>query len=434
MMAFSICQDFHKENDVVQNGKNGLSEGAIVRHLYKEIVANGEAVSLVDLSKSLTPTERRVFSGNEGRFKSFKMFLNKYYKYFRLYRDSGKGKEMVRPVIGIEFCKIFDSKQGCSDPFCQNLHICRHFVKGKCTFGSKCKKPHHFDDPHTMSILQKHYLDGLDHSHLKEFLCRNVQFALDDSVNEASLPKQLEICKYYNVAIGCSREGQCPFLHVCRFYAEDGTCKFGQKCIRKHDCSNDHARFLLQRYNIRESDVFSYLRKRCVAGKQNIPLSPPLCLGSPSMSQEYRERTVSLVNMGSEDQPISRKASEPSILFQYDNTVICMRFLSGHCESKSCERIHSSMPYCWQYSLDYQRWKEVGRKENIKIEAMFVDPSQDSVTISIDKGQILFKFPELVGILKLQSPPLMQGMISFFKSISDGVWHKYFSLAIYSRL
>lgn len=383
MMACSLFQDFRRENGVVQNGKNNVSEGSVARRLYEEIIGNGDTVSLVDLFKSLTPTERRAFSGNEGNFKGFKLFLKKYYRYFRLYRDSGKGKDMVRAVIDIEFCKIFDSKQGCSNQFCENLHICRHFVKGKCTFGSKCKKPHHFSDSHTMSILEKHYLDGLDHSQLKEFLCRNVQFALDDSVNEASLPKQLEICKYYNVAIGCSREGLCPFLHVCRFYAEDGTCKFGQKCIRKHNCSNNHARFLLRRYNIRESDVFSYLRKRCVAGKNDLPLR-----------------------------------NEPSSLLQYD---ICMKFLRGQCKSKSCERIHSSMPYCWQYKVDSQRWDDVSRKDNVKIEAMFIHPDQDNVIINIDsKRKLLFNFKDWVGILPLQSPPQIQGMISVLSQYQMG--------------
>lgn len=396
-----------------QHESNGCSELEVVRRLYKEIITNGDMVSLMDLSKSLTTAERKVLNGHEGRMKSLKAFLNRHSHSFKIFRDSGKGKELVRPVIGIEFCKVFDSKQGCSDQYCPKLHICRHFVKGKCTFGAKCKKPHHFDDPHTLSILRRHYLDELEHSQLKEFLCRNVQFALDDLVNESSLPKQLEICKYYNVAIGCSREGLCPFLHVCRFFAEDGTCKFGHKCIRKHDCANEHSRLLLQRYNIKESDVFSYLRKGVISGRES---SPPPDKCSP-LASFPRGRTMSLgtYELVSRDQLIPRRVSEPSSLYQRGGMLICIEALKGQCKMKSCDKIHRPVPYCWQYSFDCLNWIEVGTKDNVKIEATFVDPYKDDIEITVcEKERITFKFTDWIGIL--QSPRLKE-KASFVVSI-----------------
>ena len=421
MMACGLFGSFHiKENSAPQNGKNSYSEFTFVRLLYRKLVTIGDVVGLMDLFRSLTPDERIVFCGKEGRVKSLKMFISKHCNIFQLSRDSGKGREVVRPVIGIEFCKVFDSKQGCDNRLCPKLHVCRHFVKGKCTFGSKCKKPHQFDDPHTLSILKRHYLDGLDHSHLKEFLCRNVQFALDDSVDEASLPKQLEICKYYNVAIGCSREGQCPFLHVCRFYAEDGTCKFGQKCIRKHDCRSDHARLLLRRYNIGEADVFSYLRKPRKQSRQDLfPLDTYPDFERPNeifRSPKCRVRTMSVdsydATVVNRDRITPRKASEPSNLYQLGNTYICMRYLEGQCKSQSCGRIHALMPYSWQYTVDNRNWKEVGNEENLKIETMFVDPYQDDVIINIeDKQRFIISFNNWIGILTLPSLLPLQGMI-----------------------
>ena len=56
----------------------------------------------------------------------------------------GNLAQVVKPLVTIEFCRDFDGKRGCELNDCGKLHVCRHFVKGKCTFGPRCKKPHHF--------------------------------------------------------------------------------------------------------------------------------------------------------------------------------------------------------------------------------------------------------------------------------------------------
>ena len=401
-----------------QNGKQDSLEQMVLRRLYASIVANGDEQTLIDLSRSIASNERKLFHVNEGKIKSLKMFLNKNNHIFNVTRDSVKGREIVRPIVNIEFCKVFDSKQGCDDGSCPRLHICRHFVKGKCTFGTKCKKPHHFEDPHTLSVLRTHFLDGLSHTQLKEFLCRNVQFALDDSLNEASLPKQLEICKYYNVAIGCSREGICPFLHVCRFYAEDGTCKFGQKCIRKHDCGNEHAQFILRRYNIKQSEVFSYLRQRSFAGKHSCPLddkpSPYAVSNITDMNVKFtngRRLSIELYDGIMEERLIP---GEPPDLANWGpkvDNLICTKAFMRRCEVKYCQKLHKPMPYCWQYTSDCKNWNDVSRKENVKIESMFVNPAIDDVTVEIgEKQHYIFKFAEKTGIRRHQGPLLLGGM------------------------
>ena len=328
--------------------------------------------------------------------------MNKHGHVFNLSRDSGpKGREVVRPIVKIEFCKVFDSKQGCNDNLCPNLHICRHFVKGKCTFGLKCKKPHHFDDPHTKAVLRSHYLDRLDRSQLKEFLCRNVQFAIEDSIDEANLPKQLEICKYYNVAIGCSREDLCPFLHVCRFYAEDGTCKFGQKCIRKHDCFNEHAQMLLRRYKISEKDVFLFLRKRGIQGRHAEEKPSQLFLNSSNLSPKERGYRALPIDWYRAFTGNSFAHSILSVIGgnRIEN-VICTEAFTGHCKAVYCAKMHKMMPFCWQYTLDHKKWFDVSRKENVKIEAMFAKPEVEDVCVHLDDNQqFLFKFAESVGIL-----------------------------------
>merc|ERR1711962_122488 len=49
----------------------------------------------------------------------------------------------------------------------------------------------------------------------------------------------------------------------CRFFAEEGNCKFGSQCIRKHDINNVHSSILLHRYNmdhLTDPQVLAYLK------------------------------------------------------------------------------------------------------------------------------------------------------------------------------
>merc|ERR1711962_1704495 len=49
----------------------------------------------------------------------------------------------------------------------------------------------------------------------------------------------------------------------CRFFAEEGNCKFGSQRIRKHDINNVHSSILLHRYNmdhLTDPQVLAYLK------------------------------------------------------------------------------------------------------------------------------------------------------------------------------
>ena len=243
---------------LAQSDRDIQQRDMLARMVYNDLVCKDKSVTMNigEISKLIESTDKSFSETGP------KSFLSRYPNLFHVTRDLSKGTNVVKPIVSIKFCKKFDGKKGCTSPECPNLHVCRHYIKDKCTFGANCKKPHHFKDPHTRRLLAKHYLAGLDDSQLKEFLCSHVQFPLEDAIESGSLPKHLEICKYYNVAIGCSREESCPFLHICRFYAEEGSCKFGEKCIRRHDFSNSHAQKLLERYNIPRDFVLEYLRIR----------------------------------------------------------------------------------------------------------------------------------------------------------------------------
>ena len=232
----------------------------LARKLYTAVVINASILKVKDVLK-IVDIERIVnVLKKRGLWNGIRGFLQNYPCSFLVTEENGCA--VIKPIVTIEFCRDFDGKRGCNRSFCYKLHVCRHFVKGKCTFGPRCKKPHHFQNESTREVLMKHFLDELSDEETREFLCRNVQHLLDPELANAELPKCLEICKYYNVATGCTRDF-CPFIHVCRFFAEEGNCKFGSQCIRKHDINNVHSKILLHRYHmdhLNEPQVLAYLK------------------------------------------------------------------------------------------------------------------------------------------------------------------------------
>ena len=232
----------------------------LARKLYTAVVLNASILKVKDVLK-IIDIERIVnVLKKRGLWNGIRGFLQNYPCSFLVTEENGCA--VIKPIVTIEFCRDFDGKRGCNRSFCYKLHVCRHFVKGKCTFGARCKKPHHFQNENTREVLKKHFLDELTDEETREFLCRNVQHLLDPEIANAELPKCLEICKYYNVATGCTRDF-CPFIHVCRFFAEEGNCKFGSQCIRKHDINNVHSKILLHRYHmdhLNEQQVLAYLK------------------------------------------------------------------------------------------------------------------------------------------------------------------------------
>jgi len=232
----------------------------LAQKLYTAVVVNASILKVKDVLKVLDIERIVNVLKKSGLWNGIRSFLQNYPCSFLVAEENGCA--VIKPIVTIEFCRDFDGKRGCNRSFCWRLHVCRHFVKGKCTFGPRCKKPHHFQNENTREVLKKHFLGELTDEETREFLCRNVQHLLDPEIANAELPKCLEICKYYNVATGCTRDF-CPFIHVCRFFAEEGNCKFGGQCIRKHDINNVHSKILLHRYHmdhLNEQQVLAYLK------------------------------------------------------------------------------------------------------------------------------------------------------------------------------
>ena len=427
--AFMNGNQSQHQGKVYQSEDIYKKELDTVKRIYHHLATRGGESNMSEIKRLMQLKEKKDILENGD---AIKCLMAKYSDVFMVSKELNKGTSVVQAVVRIEFCKTFDSKQGCGEKACAKLHVCRHFIKGKCTFGSKCKKPHHFEDPHTRKILQEHLLDGLTHAQLKEFLCRNVQFALEDTVDQANLPKQLEICKYYNVTIGCSREEQCPFLHVCRFYAEEGLCKFGQKCIRKHDVCNEHARKLLARYDVHESQIWPYLRKKttqnfgCIIQDEFSPTELKTSnqrafsniTNLKQGGQKQRTKSSSHQENSEKCGPLIserlRKFSDP-IQREFLNVKqeICERALNDMCiDSMYCTKIHHQFPFSWQHSQNGKFWHNFSFQENLKIETKFVDVCQNGAIFFLDDHhEFVLDFSRRIAIQKSHSCILDNGKI-----------------------
>ena len=75
--------------------------------------------------------------------------------------------------------------------------------------------------------MRENHLSGLGVEDIRYLL------NLPENRSKTTIP---EVCKYYNLAVGCRQAstGNCPFLHVCRYYLQ-GSCQFGKKCSRSHN-------------------------------------------------------------------------------------------------------------------------------------------------------------------------------------------------------
>ena len=157
-----------------------------------------------------------------------------------------KSKVMVKLDVPLQFCLQAGETGGCTDRRCDQLHLCPFFVKESCKFGDKCKRSHDYRDEHTIRVVRHFRLDFLSSSLLQKIL----KIIVDEGeIQRAAANRCLpDICKFYNKGV-CKKLELCPCLHVCEHFV-DGDCKFGTKCKRDHDFSDEHNRTVLKQYDM----------------------------------------------------------------------------------------------------------------------------------------------------------------------------------------
>ena len=213
--------------------------------LLQLLVENAYGRELVlEVAVSVLSCRNSEFVSNFGALEFVKCFP----ELFSTSRQTrhGKSKVMVKLDVPLKFCPQAGEIGGCGDGRCDRLHLCPFFVKETCKFGDKCKRSHNYRDEHTIHVLKLFRLDFLNTSLLQKILKIIVdEGEIQRAATNRSVPN---ICKFYNKGI-CKKGELCPYLHVCEHFV-DGDCKFGRRCKRDHDFSDDHNMRVLEEYGM----------------------------------------------------------------------------------------------------------------------------------------------------------------------------------------
>ncbi|XP_076841987.1 protein mono-ADP-ribosyltransferase PARP12-like [Brachyhypopomus gauderio] len=258
---------------------------------------------------------------------------------------------LVMAKTSLRVCK---NQEKC--PKCEDLHLCRYLVCGKCRFGTNCKRSHDLRSPHNLALLEKCDLQYLEAEQLFKLLLQN----------DSSLVP--EVCAHYNKGNGehgtCKYGTSCTNLHLCQHFLQDG-CKFGAACKRAHSLDANAMKNLNGRGFSPENihSLHKILKnKLLIAGSNEKPI--PKCPDKGSTSGCMTAP------------PIGRRYSrQPSC--GADHNEICLFYVRKECSFKEkCVRVHHNLPYKWEIlDKDGVTWRPLPRQD--EIERAYCNPAND---------------------------------------------------------
>ncbi|XP_035013900.1 protein mono-ADP-ribosyltransferase PARP12 [Hippoglossus stenolepis] len=307
---------------------------------------------------------------------------------------SGRGKaaggQMISPdslLVAKTSLRLCQKKPG-ECPQCECLHLCRYYVCGDCTFGSKCIKNHSLATPYNADILKRFGLQDFTEKQLFQLLLQNDPFLLP------------EICPHYNKGNGehgtCKFSTSCTKLHVCQHFIQ-GDCKFSSSCKRIHNIDAKGMKILSRLSQETINNLHEIYRNKCIImGQSAAPVPAPPGVSTPP---QLPSDSVSGSPAGSACQ------SKPTT--DTDRNEICLFFIRRHCSFKEkCVRVHWHLPYKWQVlDSDGVTWKDLPDMEDI--EKAYCDPGNDASCTSPEvPSSGIFNF----YVLRSSLPAVVKGV------------------------
>ncbi|OCT86145.1 protein mono-ADP-ribosyltransferase PARP12 [Xenopus laevis] len=268
---------------------------------------------------------------------------------------------------------------------CGHLHLCRYYVLGSCS-RSPCKFNHFIRNQHNLSVLEKHHLDSVPIDDLRQLLLQN-----DPNL----LPV---ICSHYNRGDGpygsCTYKNKCNKLHVCQHFLQ-GDCKFGEKCKRCH--------------NLSEQETLKKLRI-------NASLLPGLLetyINAHTLQSSYESPPRNVVK--SPEKKATPQLSKPETPQKIEE--ICLYFIRNSCSYKEkCVREHFHLPYRWQVCTN-GTWKDFDNME--MIEKLYCDPNSSAVVVNLDFETMTYQSNKV----KRLSTPSSASKPPHFVCTTDWKWY-----------
>ncbi|XP_018424922.1 PREDICTED: poly [ADP-ribose] polymerase 12-like [Nanorana parkeri] len=319
--------------------------GPISLRLCKVLCSNGGSMELGHLARALQLSSKKfskLMDLEKGR---------------TLVVRNQDGNEMVVYTSQLRMCA--DRNQECTGD-CGKLHLCRFFILGGCS-RPRCKFDHSIDTDKAAKVLKKHHLDGVTITELRYLLLQNDPTLLPD------------VCLHYNRGEGpygsCTYKTTCNKLHLCQHLLQ-GDCKFGSKCKRSHDLSDDDTVRRMTKWGLAASLVPQilelYLNASAIKNNANAtPMAEP-------KSPVRKDRPA--VQRSASSQPVEE---------------ICLYFILNSCSFKErCVRDHYNLPYRWQVCID-DTWTDFPDIE--AIERSYCDPNSRTVVKDLNYDTMMLK-------------------------------------------
>jgi len=127
-----------------------------------------------------------------------------------------------KPRVDVEICQKYTGNVRNVDHKCFELHICKFYLIHECPH-QNCQFGHDLRTQHNQAVLETFNMSTLDDEDIRR-ICRDL-----NNVNPSTIPI---VCKFYNNEGSC-KKGNCPYLHVCKYFMDD-QCKF-VPCKRSHN-------------------------------------------------------------------------------------------------------------------------------------------------------------------------------------------------------
>lgn len=152
---------------------------------------------------------------------------------------AGGGGPLAWRVVAVSSARLCARYQRGECQACDQLHLCRRHMLGKCPnrdCWSTCTLSHDIHTPVNIQVLKNHGLFGLNEAQLRILLLQN---------DPCLLP---EVCLLYNKGEAlygyCNLKDKCNKFHVCKSFVR-GECRL-PRCKRSHQLIHATALKLLQ--------------------------------------------------------------------------------------------------------------------------------------------------------------------------------------------
>ncbi|NWV19790.1 PAR12 polymerase, partial [Origma solitaria] len=240
-----------------------------------------------------------------------------------------------------ETCQFYNTKGAkcMQQNNCNKLHVCRHFLKGKCKF-PQCKVSHNLLDGHALRVLETGGIDAK--------IASNYQIIYDYKHEEFNREQKK----------GCGKLQETVILN--RIFSFDR----GRNCSCLTSQLNPIILLVLSVYNYQPRNAVLFIQSSH-AGR------------SSTVSVQSQQQLPTATGDKVEDKK-DNSSDEASKDSKEDNCdEICLFYVWKYCKNKDkCKSIHYHLPYKWEIHNGFT-WNDLAMME--EIEKAYCDPNNSSM-------------------------------------------------------